>query len=153
MTVSKNGSHSIGAADPSSDPEQARSLAVAPLRQRMIGDMELAGLGLSTQQCYLRAVGRCSDIPTHAPAGSPRTRSIQYVLWLRDTKGVTKGTSQPHYARPRPAHQRCGQSQRAGHDSKNMIVLVIGKGNKERILPLPPTLPSGTTVKNPPPNY
>ena len=101
MTVSKNGSRGTGAADPSSDPEQARSLAVAPLRQRMIGDMELAGLGLSTQQCYLRAVGRCSDIPTHAPAGSPRTRSIQYVLWLRDTKGVTKGvtkgTFQPHW--------------------------------------------------------
>ena len=56
MTVSKHGSRSTGAAKPSSDPEQARRRAVSPLRQRMIGDMELAGLSPKTQQCYLGAV-------------------------------------------------------------------------------------------------
>ena len=97
MTVSKNGSHSTGAAEPSSDPEQARSRAVSPLRQRMIGDMELAGLSSSTQQCYLGAVVALQQHTDTRPDRLTEEQVYQYVLWLHDEKGVTKGTFQPHW--------------------------------------------------------
>ncbi len=199
MTVSKNGSPSTDAAEPSSDPEQARSRAVSPLRQRMIDDMELAGLSPKTQQCYLGAVVALQRHTDTRPDRLTEEQVYQYVLWLRDTKGVTKGTFLPHWygikffyyrtlgvdwplftrkkvRRPRrhrlpqaiawddgrrliaqirqPGYRLCysfmlGLGLRFSDalkltvqaiDSNNMIVRVIGKGNKERILPLPPTL-------------
>ena len=199
MTVSKNGSPSTDAAEPSSDPEQARRRAVSPLRQRMIDDMELAGLSPKTQQCYLGAVVALQRHTDTRPDRLTEEQVYQYVLWLRDTKGVAKGTFLPHWygikffyyrtlgvdwplftrkkvRRPRrhrlpqaiawddgprliaqirhPGYRLCysfmlGLGLRLGDavnlsvqaiDSKNMIVRVIGKGNKERILPLPPTL-------------
>ena len=199
MTVSKNGAHRTCAAHPSSDPEQARSRAVSPLRQRMIRDMELAGLSLNTQQCYLRAVVALQRHTDTRPDRLSEEQVYQYVLWLRDTKGVTKGTFQPHwhgikffyyrslgvdwplFTRKKvrlPRKKRLPQAiawddgrrliaqiRQPGYrlcysfmlslglrisdalnlrvpaiDSNNMIVRVIGKGNKERILPLPPTL-------------
>ena len=199
MTVSKTGSRSTGAAKPSSDPEQARRRAVSPLRQRMIGDMELAGLSSKTQQCYLGAVAALQRHTATRPDRLTEEQVYQYVLWLRDEKGVTKGTFQPHWhgikffyyrtlglnwplftrKKVRPP-RRCrlpqpiawddgrrliAQIRKPGYrlccslmlalglrisdalnltvqavDSKNMIVRVIGKGDKERILPLPPAL-------------
>ncbi len=199
MTVSKHGSPSTGAAEPSSDPEQARRRAVSPLRQRMIGDMELAGLSPKTQQCYLGAVVALQRHTDTRPDRLTEEQVYQYVLWLRDTKGVARGTFLPHWygikffyyrtlgvdwplftrkkvRRPRrhrlpqaiawddgrrliaqirqPGYRLCysfmlGLGLRFSDalkltvqaiDSNNMIVRVIGKGNKERILPLPPTL-------------
>ncbi len=96
MSVSKNGSHSTGAAEPSSDPEQARSRAVSPLRQRMIRDMELAGLTRGTQQCYLGVVVALQRHTGTRPDRLTEEQVYQYVLWLRDEKGVAKGTFQPH---------------------------------------------------------
>ena len=199
MTVSKNGSHSTGAAGPPSDPEQARSRTVSPLRQRMIRDMELAGLTAGTQQCYVGAVVALQRHTGTSPDQLTEKQVYQYVLWLRDEKGVAKGTFQtngygikffsyrtlgvngPLFTRKQvrqPRRQRLphaiawddgrrliAQIRTPGYrlcysfmlglglrisdalkltvpaiDSKNMIVRVIGKGNKERILPLPPTL-------------
>lgn len=195
MTVS----HSTDTAIRSSDHAQARDQAVSPLRQRMIDDMELAGLSLNTQQCYLRAVVALQRHTNTRPDRLTEEQVYQYVLWLRDTQGVPKGTFQPHwygvkffYYRTlgvdwplftrkkvrQPRHQRLpqaiawadgrrliGQIRQPAYrlccsfmlamglrindarkltvqaiDSKNMIVRVIGKGNKERLLPLPPTL-------------
>jgi len=84
-------------ADPSPDPEQAQSCTVLPLRQRMIRDMELAGLTLNTQQCYLRAVAALQRHADTRPDRLTEEQVYQYVLWLRDTKGVTYGTFQPHW--------------------------------------------------------
>ena len=199
MTVSKHRSHRTCAADPSSDPQPARSCAGSPLRQRMIRDMELAGLTGNTQQCYLRAVVALQRHTHTRPDRLTEEQVYQYVLWLRDTKGVPKGTFQPHwhgikffYYRTlgvdwplftrkkvrQPRRQRLPQAiawddgrrliaqiRQPGYrlccsfmlalglrisdalnltvqaiDSTNMIVRVIGKGNKERILPLPPAL-------------
>jgi integrase/recombinase XerD len=199
MTVAKSGSHRTGAADPASDPEQAHSHTVSPLRQRMIRDMELAGLSVNTQQGYLRAVEALQRQTGRRPDRLTEEQVYQYVLWLRDTKGVPKGTFQPHWygikflyfrtlgvdwplftrkkVRP-PRRQRLPQAiawddgrrliaqiRQPGYrlccsfmlalglrindarhltvpaiDSKNMIVRVIGKGNKERLLPLPEAL-------------
>ncbi len=199
MSVSKSGSHSTGAAEPSSNPEQARTGVVSPLRQRMIRDMELAGLTRGTQQCYVGVVVALQRHTGTRPDRLTEEQVYQYVLWLRDEKGVAKGTFQPHwygikffYYRTlgvdwplftrkkvrQPRRQRLPQAiawddgrrliaqiRKPGYrlcysfmlglglrisdainlsvqaiDSKNMIVRVIGKGNKERILPLPPTL-------------
>ena len=165
----------------------------------MIRDMELAGLSSNTQECYLRAVVALQRHTGTRPDRLTEEQVYQYVLWLRDTKGVTKGTFQPHwhgikffYYRtlgldwplftrkkirlPRkkrlpqaiawddgrrliahirqPGYRLCCSCMLAlglrigdalnltvpAIDSTHMIVRVIGKGNKERILPLPPTL-------------
>ena len=102
MTVSKNGSHRTCAAAASSDPEQARSRAVSPLCQRMIGDMELAGLSLSTQQCYLRAVVALQRHTGTRPDRLTEEQVYQYVLWLRDTRPRTSLRTRPilHASRP-----------------------------------------------------
>lgn len=197
MTVSKSASHSTGTAGPWPDPGQTLDRTISPLRQRMIRDMELAGLSLNTQQGYLRAVVALQRQTDTRPDRLTEEEVYQYVLWLRDTKGVTKGTFQPHwhgikffYYRTlgvdwplftrkkvrQPRHSRLPQAiawddgrrliaqiRQPGYrlccsfmlalglrigdalnltvqaiDSKNMIVRVIGKGDKERILPLPP---------------
>ena len=97
MTASNNGSHRTCAAAPSADLEQAHSRTVSPLRQRMIRDMELAGLSLNTQQCYLRAVAALQRHSGTRPDRLTEEQVYQYVLWLRDTKGVPKGTFYPHW--------------------------------------------------------
>ena len=199
MTVSKSTTHRTGTTGSSTDPEQARRRTVSPLRQRMIRDMELAGLTFHTQQCYLRAVVALQRHTNIRPDRLTEEQVYQYVLWLRDTKGVPKGTFQPHwygikflYYRTlgldwplftrkkirQPRRQRLPQAiawddgrrliahiRQPGYrlccsfmltlglrisdarkltvpaiDSNNMIVRVIGKGNKERLLPLPPAL-------------
>ena len=199
MTVSKSRSHRTGTAGSSPSPGQTLDRTVSPLRQRMIRDMELAGLSLNTQQCYLRAVAALQRHTGTRPDRLAEEQVYQYVLWLRDTKGVPKGTFYPHWygirffyyrtlgvdwplftrkkVRP-PRRQRLPQAiawddgrrliaqiRQPGYrlccsfmlalglrindarnltvqavDSKNMIVRVIGKGNKERLLPLPPAL-------------
>lgn len=195
MTVS----HSTGTAVPSSDPAPPPSRTLSRLRQRMIDDMELAGLTLGTQQCYLGAVVALQRHTDTRPDRLTEEQVYQYVLWLRDTKGVTKGTFQPHWhgikffyyrtlgvdwplftrkkvRQPRrsrlpqaiawddgrrliarirqPGYRLCcsfmlGLGLRISDalnltvqavDSSNMVVRVIGKGDKQRLLPLPPTL-------------
>ena len=199
MTVSKTASHTTGVAGPVPNPQQARDPAVSPLRQRMIRDMELAGLRLNTQQCYLRAVVALQRHTDTRPDRLTEEQVYQYVLWLRDTKGAPKGTFQPHWygikffyfrtlgvdwplftrkkvRQPRrsrlpqaiawkdgraliqairqPGYRLCCACMLAlglrisdalnltvqAIDATNMIVRVIGKGDKERILPLPPAL-------------
>jgi len=97
MTVLKIASHTTGAAGPSSDAQQGRGGAVSPLRQRMIRDMKLAGLTLNTQQCYLRAVVALQRHTDTCPDKLTEEQVYQYVLWLRDAKGVPKSTCQPHW--------------------------------------------------------
>ena len=63
----------------------------------MIGDMELAGLSSSTQQCYLRAVLALQRHTAARPDRLTEEQVYQYVLCLRDEKGVSKGTFQPHW--------------------------------------------------------
>lgn len=199
MTVSKSASHGTGTAGPWPGRGQTLDLTVSPLRQRMVRDMELAGLTAGTQQCYLGAVVALQRHTDTRPDRLTEEQVYQYVLWLRDEKGVTKGTFQPHWhgikffyyrtlgvdwplftrkkvRQPRrsrlpqaiawddgrrlisqirqPGYRLCysfmlGLGLRISDavnlsvqaiDSNNMIVRVIGKGNKERILPLPPTL-------------
>jgi len=199
MTVSKSESSSTGPDGPSSGPGQMLDRTVSPLRQRMIRDMELAGLTTGTQQCYVSAVVALQRRTGSPPNQLTEEQVYQYILWLRDEKGVAKGTFQTNWygikflyyrtlavdwplftrkmvRQPRrrrlpraiawdDGRQLIAQIRQPGYrlcysfmlvlglrisdavnltvqavDSNNMIVRVIGKGNKERILPLPPTL-------------
>jgi site-specific recombinase XerD len=172
---------------------------VSPLRQRMIRDMELAGFTPGTQQTYIGAVVKLQDHYTIRPDRLSEKQVQQYILWLRNEKGVPKGTFQTTWyglkflyyrtlgvdwalftrkkvrqprckrlpvpiawedgrrlmaALHKPSYRLCCSVMlvlglRIGDvlaltvqsiDSTQMIVRVIGKGNKERILPLPQTL-------------
>jgi len=195
MTLSNHTWCIPGAAEPAARAQQP----VSPLRQRMIRDMELAGLSANTQECYLNAVAALQRHTGTRPDRLTEEQVYQYVLWLRDVKRVAQGTFQPHWhgikffyyrtlgvdwplftrKKIRPPQRRrlpqpiawddarrlIAQIRRPGYrlcctcmlvlglriqdalsltvhaiDAKHMIVRVIGKGNKERILPLPPAL-------------
>jgi integrase/recombinase XerD len=172
---------------------------VSPLRQHMIRDMELAGFTPGTQQTYIGAVVKLQDHYHTRPDRLSEKQVQQYILWLRDAKGVSKGTFQTSwyglkflyyrtlgvdwslFTRKKVRQPRCKRlpvpiAWEDGHrliaalrkpsyrlccslmlalglrigdvlaltvqsiDSTQMAVRVIGKGNKERILPLPQTL-------------
>lgn len=172
---------------------------VSPLRQRMIGDMELAGYTPGTQQSYIGAVAKLQDHYAIRPDKLTEKQVQQYILWLRNEKQVPKGTFQTNWAgikffyyhtlgvdwplitrkkvrQPlckrlpvpiawedghrliaalkKPAYQLCcslmlSLGLRIGDvvvlpnksiDATQMLVRVIGKRNKERVVPLPQTL-------------
>lgn len=68
---------------------------MSPLRRRMTRDMELAGLTSGTRKEYVRAVVR---IVRHCGGKRPELITeeevYRYILWLRDERGVAKGTFQ-----------------------------------------------------------
>jgi hypothetical protein len=65
---------------------------VSPLRQRMIRDMELAGLTRGTQQNYIGAVIKLQNHYTIRPDRLSEEQVLRYVLWLRDERRLAKGT-------------------------------------------------------------
>lgn len=172
---------------------------VSPLRQRMIGDMELAGYTPGTQQTYIGAVVKLQDHYQVRPDRLSEKQVQQSIVWLRNEKKVAKGTFQSNWAgikffyyhtlgvdwplvtrkkvrQPlrkrlpvpiaweeghrliaalkKPDYQLCCSLMltlglRIGDvvaltvhsiDATQMLVRVIGKRNKERVLPLPETL-------------
>ena len=64
----------------------------SPLRQRMIRDMELAGLTRGTQQNYIGAVVKLQNHYTIRPDRLSEEQVLHYVLWLRDERRLAKGT-------------------------------------------------------------
>ncbi len=69
--------------------------SVSVLRRRMIRDMELAGLVVGTQKTYIRAV---VDLVRHYGGKRPELMTedevFRYILWLREERGVSRGTFQ-----------------------------------------------------------
>jgi hypothetical protein len=70
----------------------------SPLRQRMIRDMELAGLTHGTQQNYIRAVLMQQKHYAIRPDKLTEKQVLRYIFWLRDEKKVAKGTFQSNWA-------------------------------------------------------
>ncbi len=171
----------------------------SPLRQRLLRDMELAGLADTTQRAYIHAVSKIQDHYRIRPDKLSEKQVQQYIFWLRDDKQVPKGTFQTQWSglkffyyrclcvdwslftrkkvrKPRrqrlpipiawnDGHRLIGAIEKTSYrlccslmlalglrisdvlaltvssiDSTQMVVRVVGKRNKERILPLPETL-------------
>jgi len=198
--IASNGNQSFRKSkqnQPSSTSTAQKQLS--PLRQRMIGDMELAGFTPGTQKAYIGAVVTLQDHYGTAPGKLTEKQVQQYLFWLRDEKKVAKGTFQVHWAGikflyyqslgvnwtlftrkkvrhplrkrlPVPiawadGHRLIATLKRRDYqlccafmlalglrisdvvpltvrsiDSNQMIVRVIGKRNKERVVPLPDSL-------------
>jgi hypothetical protein len=71
--------------------EAIRAGAGSPLRQRMITDMELAGLASRTQQNYIGAVRRLAAHYRRSPDRLTEEEVRAYLLALRD-RGAARGT-------------------------------------------------------------
>lgn len=172
---------------------------ISQLRQRMINDMELAGLTPGTQQTYIGAVVKLQTHYATRPDKLSEEQVLRYVVWMRDEKKAAKGTFISNWhgikffyyhtlgvdwrlftrkkvrkplckrlpvpiawedghrliaALEKPAYQLCcsfmlALGLRIGDvvvlpnksiDATQMLVRVIGKRNKERVVPLPETL-------------
>lgn len=77
--------------------EARRRKNVSPLRQRMIRDMDLAGLAPGTQRNYIGAVLAVQKHFQTRPDRLSEEQVYRYILWLREEKGVAKGTFQTRF--------------------------------------------------------
>jgi integrase/recombinase XerD len=71
---------------------------MSKLRNRMIRDMQLAGLAEGTQGEYLRAVRQLAAHYMVSPDRLTERQVEDYLLYLRDELGVAKGTFAPMFA-------------------------------------------------------
>lgn len=68
---------------------------MSELRERMIRDLQLAGLVEGTQREYLRAVRQLAAYYMVPPDRLSERQVEQYLLYVRDELGVAKGTFEP----------------------------------------------------------
>lgn len=68
---------------------------MSELRNRMLRDMQLAGLVEGTRQQYLRAVRQLTAYYMVSPDRLSERNVEQYLLYVRDELGVAKGTFEP----------------------------------------------------------
>ena len=70
---------------------------MTPLRQRMIEDMQLAGLSQGTQEAYVRSVRQLAGHFRLSPDRISERQLRDYLIHLRDVRGIAKGTFQQHF--------------------------------------------------------
>src|ERR1051325_5216484 len=68
-----------------------RRAEMTQLRKRMIEDMQLMGLGLRTQSCYVAAVRRLAAHYRRSPDALSEEEVRAYLIALRD-RGIARGT-------------------------------------------------------------
>jgi integrase/recombinase XerD len=68
---------------------------MSELRNRMLRDMQLAGLVAGTQREYLRAVRQLTAYYLLSPDRLSERQVADYLLYVRDELGVAKGTFEP----------------------------------------------------------
>ena len=68
---------------------------MSELRDRMLRDMQLAGLVEGTRQQYVRAVRQLAAYYMVSPDRLSERQVEQYLLYVRDELGVAKGTFEP----------------------------------------------------------
>jgi hypothetical protein len=71
---------------------------MSELRDRMIRDMQLAGLVEGTRTEYLRAVRQLAAYYMVSPDQLSQRNVEDYLLYVRDELGVAKGTFAPIFA-------------------------------------------------------
>ena len=69
----------------------------SPLRQRFIEDMDLAGLSEATQKTYISVISAMQNVLKQRPDQLAEEVVRRYLLWLREEKGVAKGTFQTYF--------------------------------------------------------
>jgi integrase/recombinase XerD len=67
------------------------------LRRRMIEDLQLAGLSGSTQEAYVRSVRKLAEHFRLSPDRITERQLRDYLIHLRDGRGLAKGTFQQHF--------------------------------------------------------
>jgi len=67
------------------------------LRQRMIEDMTAAGLLASTKEVYVQGVRGLAAYYHRSPDQLSEGEVRSYLLYLRDERGVARGTYAPHH--------------------------------------------------------
>ena len=70
---------------------------MSELRERMIRDLKLAGLGEATQEVYLRAVRQLAAYYMVSPDRLGECQVQDYILYVRDELGIAKGTFEPMF--------------------------------------------------------
>ena len=68
---------------------------MSELSDRMLRDLQLAGLVRGTRQQYLRAVHQLAAYYMVSPDQLRERQVEQYLLYVRDELGVAKGTFEP----------------------------------------------------------
>jgi integrase/recombinase XerD len=71
---------------------------MSELRNRMVRDMQLAGLVEGTRREYLRAVRQLAAYYMVSPDRLSERNVEDYLLYVRDQLGVAKGTFAPVFA-------------------------------------------------------
>jgi integrase/recombinase XerD len=71
---------------------------MSELRNRMVRDMQLAGLVEGTRREYLRAVRQLAAYYMLSPDRLSERNVEDYLLYVRDELGVAKGTFTPIFA-------------------------------------------------------
>ena len=72
---------------------------MSELKDRMIQDLKLAGLGeRGTDKVYLRAVRQLAGFYMLPPEQLSERQVQDYILYVRDELGVAKGTFEPMFA-------------------------------------------------------
>ena len=76
-------------------PHSRKGITMSELRDRMIRDMQLAGLVEGTRTEYLRAVRQLAASYMLSPDRLSERNVEDYLLYVRDELGVAKGTFAP----------------------------------------------------------
>ena len=79
-------------------PYAGKGITMSELRNRMIRDMQLAGLVEGTRREYLRAVRQLTAYFMVSPDRLSERNVEDYLLYVRDELGVAKGTFAPVFA-------------------------------------------------------
>ena len=67
------------------------------LRENMIADMTAAGLSTSTKEVYVQGVRGLAAYYRRSPDQLSEREVRSYLLYLRDERGVARGTYAPHH--------------------------------------------------------
>ena len=76
-------------------PVPIQDYTMSELRNRLIRDLQLAGLSPGTQDVYVRAVRQLAAYYMLSPDRLGERHVENYLLYVRDELGVAKGTFEP----------------------------------------------------------
>ena len=79
-------------------PHSQKGITMSELSNRMIRDMQLAGLVEGSRREYLRAVRQLAAYYMVSPDQLSERKVEDYLLYVRDDLGVAKGTFAPMFA-------------------------------------------------------